>query len=162
MGWDRELSPIQPRVFSAAGGQTTFLRFVNTRATRMRNCLGMPAQDLRRRTIRLLKARMTVIPIRACLDDGKLVGERFALFYFVVAYGRHTVHLVRQNEAVPMYGCRIVEVIGDLDGDIFTLFKPKDRARRPAVVPDSCSPKLTGIDHDRIYCQFVCPGRHNR
>ena len=100
--------------------------------------------------VRLLKAGMAVKPIGSRLNDRELICEGLARLDARIADAGHAVLLEWQDQTVPMDRRIFGEIVGHIDRDVLPLLEPKYRSRRGAVVTDSASRELTGIDSDRI------------
>ena len=115
--------------------------------------------------IRFLETGMAVIPVGARLLDGELVGEGLARRDAVEADGRHAVHIERQDQAVPVDGRGFLQVIGDVDGDLFAFLEAKLWPRQCAVITDAVFLEAAGIDGHTVDADVIdaglCrPGRH--
>ncbi len=64
---------------------------------------------------------MRVIPIGATLLKFELVNERLTRFYALEANTGHTIHLIRQDNPMPMNGGSYFESVYYPDGDLITL-----------------------------------------
>ena len=73
----------------------------------------------------LLQARMAVVPERAGLPDRELVDEGLARADAGEADTRNSVHLERQQDAVPVDRAALVEVVGHREPHVLTLAEAK-------------------------------------
>ena len=91
----------------------------------------------------LLVTRMTVIPVGAALQDGKAILEGLARADAGKTEIRHTVHIGRQNNAVPVDGSIDRKIIGNPQRDVGT-FLPAQGRRRQAAIHDRRESRRTG------------------
>jgi len=61
-----------------------------------------------------LHAGMGVIPVSAGLSDFEAIVEGFPWRDAFKADARHTIHLIRQDNTVPMYRRLLVQTVGDM------------------------------------------------
>ena len=94
----------------------------------------------------LLKAGMAVIPVGAALHHRELVGEGLAGFDAIKRKPGYAVHLVRQQQAVPVNGAGFRQQVGDLEGDSVT-FAPAQGWAGNAPVDSSGRAGLAGDVH---------------
>ena len=102
--------------------------------------------DCAKRTVRLLESGVTMEPVCPALDDRKAIGERFAGIDPIVTDPRHTVLLIRKNQAVPVDRGRLIQIVGNIDRDVLTLFEPENRPGCLTVVTDTHAGEIAGID----------------
>ena len=120
--------------------------------------------DGRVHALLLLAAGMAVVPVGARLPDLEAVGEGRAGLDAGEAHHRHAVHVVGQQDAVPMDRGVLVQPVGDVDGDIFALLPAQRRSRDLAVDGEDAAHlafdrQVGAIDHQVV---GRGEGRHGR
>ena len=80
-----------------------------------------------------LIARVAVVPVGARLSHAKAVREGLTGVNAVKAQSRHTVHVRREEDAVPVNRRLLAQRIGDAEGD-GVAFLPTERRRRQRAI----------------------------
>ena len=70
---------------------------------------------------------------RVKIDTGDFVKEAW-----------HTVLVKRKDQAVPVNGRHLIQVVGHVDPDVFTFLEAQHRSRRCAVVSNAFLHKIAG------------------
>ena len=112
--------------------------------------------------IRLLKSRVTVEPVSAGLRDRKAIGEGFTRRDARITQSGHSVHLVRQYQSVPVHRGRLIEVVGDMNGDVLAFAKAQYRPRRCTVVANALLAEVAGVDGHLVDSKPVLTGPAQR
>ncbi len=105
--------------------------------------------------VRLLKTRMAVKPVGARLLDREAIGEGLAWRNTGVAQPRYAIHLIGQDQPVPVHRGRLVQIVGHVDGDVFAFAKAQNRAGRGAVIANALFAEVTGVDGHPVDGQAV-------
>ena len=92
-----------------------------------------------------LKSRVAVVPIRAALSELEFVGEGLTRRDSFKADSRHTIHVEWQEDAMPVDGCRFVEVVVHTNMRRLSFLHTDHRAREGAVVCDHLSSPSTDL-----------------
>ena len=74
-----------------------------------------------------LQTGMAVVPVRAGLPDLETVGESRARLDAGEAHHRHAVHILRQQDAVPVDRGVLVEAVDDVDRHLLALEDERPR-----------------------------------
>src|SRR5690606_22195580 len=93
----------------------------------------------------LLKTRVAMKPVGACLLDREFIGERFTRLDARETDTWHTVLIERQDQTVPVNGRHLIQVVGHIDLDGFTLLEAHHRARRCTVMANTFFHESAGI-----------------
>ena len=93
-----------------------------------------------------LKARVAVIPVGTGLMDREAVGEGLARRDALEAQARHTIHVGRKNDPVPVNGARGRQAIGDAQGDRVA-FAPAQKRPGELTIDHGCNASLSGEVH---------------
>nr|UCK92215.1 hypothetical protein [Raoultella planticola] len=76
---------------------------------------------------------MRVVPVGAALLNLEAVREGLAGSDAIEADARHAIHLIRQDDPVPVNGCGFTQLVGYTDCDGVTLAPTQCRCRQRAV-----------------------------
>ncbi len=110
--------------------------------------------------IRLLKTRVAVEPVSACLLDRKFISKGFTRLDAWETYAGYTVLIKRKDQPMPVNGRHLIQVIGHVDLDVFAFLEAHHRSRGCAVVSDAFLHKIAGINFNAVDRQIVLTG-HN-
>ena len=92
---------------------------------------------------------MAVVPVRPVLPDPEGIDVGIIWFDTRKTEPRHTIHVGRKNNAVPVYGRLFIKAIFDSEGDGITLFPAQGRPRQPTI--DRLGLTFASCD---VYCRF--------
>jgi len=102
-----------------------------------------------------------VKPVGARLLDGELVGKGFPWLDARETDPRNAVLIKRQDQAVPVNGGRLVEVVGHVDRDILTFLETHDRSGDFPLYPMPCLTKSPVSILTRSTVKSYSPARTN-
>ena len=105
--------------------------------------------------VRLLKTRMAVKPVGAGLLDREAIGEGLARRNTGVAQPRYAIHLIGQDQPVPVHRSRLVQIVGHVNSDVFAFAKAQNRAGRGAVITNALLAEIAGVDSHPVDGQAV-------
>ena len=111
----------------------------------------------------LLKTRVAVEPIGACLLDRKFIGECFTRLDTWKTDTWHTILVEGKDQSVPVDRGHLVQVVGHVDFDVFTFLEAHHRSRRCTIVADTFFHEIAGINFNPVNRQAVFTGHdHGR
>ncbi len=94
-------------------------------------------------------------PISTSLLDGKFVGEGFTRLDAWKADTRHTVLIKRKDQAVPVNGSHLIQVVGHVDLDVFAFLEAHHRPGRCTVITDAVFHEIAGVNFDPINREII-------